>query len=136
QERRKHRDHRIIDPDIDRAEFTLDRVRGCVDRVSIGNVDRKRERCSSGVSNFPPCRVEPFARPRDQADGTTASRELDCCGATNPGARASYDDDLWFGHTSSICWARTRPMTFTYRAESWRLTRSSHSHHIPSRSDV
>ena len=99
--------HRVVDPDVDRAQLRLDGGRGCVDRLRVRDVEREDERTATEPVDLAPRGLEPVSPPREQAEGGAAAGELARAGAADAGRGPGNDDDAARHHAAS----ETKPPT-------------------------
>ncbi len=97
--RRENRRHRVVHPDIDRAQRGLDGIGGVVDGFGIGHVGRgdagaNPQRPQFGGGGFQPVAIAP-----DQTDVAAGVGELLRGSAADAGAGAGDDDN--FAHDDS-----------------------------------
>ena len=82
-ELRIHGHHGVVDPHVDRPEGLLHGLRGGLDAVRIGHIERQHQRLATGLLDLPRRCLEPLASAGDQAD----TRPI---GGEPPGARAPH----------------------------------------------
>jgi hypothetical protein len=86
--------HRVVDPDVDRAERFLDARRRVLHVVSNGDIDGQSEGTSPEVLDLARRGLEPLGSSRDQSDAGPALTERARRGAPDTRARPGDDDDL------------------------------------------
>ena len=94
-DRREHRHHRVVDPDVDGAELTLDALGRRVDLRRVGDVDRQDQGASSFLLDFAARGLQSVDAARDEADRRIAAvspRERAGRRAANA-RRGARDDD-------------------------------------------
>lgn len=74
--RREHRHHRVVDPDLDRTELAFHPRGGGVHPRGIGDVALEHERTSARVFDLALRGLETIEAARDQTDPCAAGREL------------------------------------------------------------
>lgn len=92
--------HRVVDPDIDRAELALDAVRGLHDAIGGGDVERQDERPPAGRFDIAPRALEPGPSTGDQPHVIALLREAHRGRPPDPGRSARDDHDR--AHEPSI----------------------------------
>jgi hypothetical protein len=70
--RREDAEHRVVHPDVDRAECVLHRCGGVLDRVGVGDVGLQDDRLTTGGLDVALCSLEPGTSARQQPDARTA----------------------------------------------------------------
>ena len=93
-DRREHRQHRVVDPDVDRAESLLDLAGRFIDGVVIRDIEGKDERLPARGFDFAPGRFESIAAAGDQPDFCFAFAECLRRSAADAGRRACNDNDF------------------------------------------
>ena len=91
-ERREHRDHRVVDPHVDRPEAALDSFRGPLEVVAVGHVDRCGEGLAAETLDVLRRAVETIAAPGDEPNARAARRERARRRPTDARGRAGDDD--------------------------------------------
>ena len=84
-DRREHRDHGIVDPDIDAAAFAGNPVRGFEHRIGIGDVGWNRERCGAEFFRLLLDFIECGGIARNQSEVGAGAGEAQRDGAPDPG---------------------------------------------------
>jgi hypothetical protein len=92
-ERREDRRHRVVDPNIDRAQFLLDPVRRHLDRLGFGHIGDNRKSADVVTAYFCSRCFKPRGIARQDSDLAALSSELQCRSPPHPGARACDDND-------------------------------------------
>ncbi len=92
--RREHRRHRAVDPDVDRPELALDGVGGGLDLHPVRDVGEADERRAARVLDLAARLLEALATTRDEPDARASPRELANRGATDARGRARDRDHL------------------------------------------
>jgi hypothetical protein len=93
---REDRQHRVVDPDIDRPELLLDGCRCLLDLRGVGDVEWQRQRPPAGRLDLTTRAFQSFLAACDQADRCTTLREGLCRRAPDARRCAGDDDDLRF----------------------------------------
>ena len=84
----EHRDHCVIDPDVDRAESPLNRVRGFEYRIGIGHICRRYDRRSPEPFDLILDLVQGGGVSRNQAETRSSPGEPVCDRSPHPGGCA------------------------------------------------
>jgi hypothetical protein len=92
--RPEHRDHRDVDPDVDRAELGLDPLGRALDLFGVGDVAHQDQRPAACRLDLGARRLEAVAAARDQADRGAARPERPRGRAPDARGRAGHDHDL------------------------------------------
>lgn len=77
--RREDGNHSVVDPYIDRPEFSLDRRGVCLDLLRVGDVGGQHQRPAATVLNVSSCASQSVFTSGDQADLSVASCECLYC---------------------------------------------------------
>ena len=88
------RRHRVVDPDVDRPELVLRRLRSGLDLVGVGNVGRNNEGFAAPLLDLPRRGLEPGVPAGDERDLRTVLREPARGRAADPAGSAGDDDDI------------------------------------------
>ena len=86
--------HRVVHPDVERAEAILDPRRRVVERVSVRDIERKDERFAAELLDLPCGGLQPLLATSDEPDAGSIPRETTSCRAANPCGRARNRDHL------------------------------------------
>ena len=97
---RKHRHHRVVNPDIDWAELTLDCRRGGFNPVVIREIDLDDQRAAAERFHFLARGGKAGLTSGEQADSSPAFREFTSRCATYTGGRTRDNDSF---HTENGC---------------------------------
>src|SRR5207237_4010332 len=92
------RRHRVVHPDIDRAELALDELRRVLDLRRVGDVGRHREGTRAGGLDIGARTGETIDTPRKQANASATPSKLSHGRAPDAGGCARYHDHLVAKH--------------------------------------
>lgn len=99
-DRREDADHRVIDPDVDRAQLPLDCFRRRFDLLRVGDVERQDERATTCGFDFTTRGFQSISPTSEQTNVYAAFRKLAHRRTTDTGRGAGNDDDLAPGRLS------------------------------------
>jgi hypothetical protein len=88
------RRHRVVDPDVDRPELALGRLRRCLDLVGLGDVCREDQRLAAAFLDLPGRRVESGLAAGEERDPRAVPGEPARGRAADSAGGAGDDDDI------------------------------------------
>ena len=93
-----HRDHRVVDPHVDRAELALDPLRGLLHPFGVGDVGRHGDRAAPHRLDLPPGAREAVLAAGEQAQVRALGGEGADRGPAHPRRGARHDHHSSFTH--------------------------------------
>ena len=93
-DRRKHRGHGVVDPNVDRADLAFDLFRRCFHFFGIGNIDTNRKRSAAEFLHVLAGCFQSIRAAREQGDRRAIPGKSPRQRPPHPGGGSGDDDDF------------------------------------------